>query len=54
MDVDQAPVKMMVVDGICFGPKHCAHPGHADDHASGTLSGMEKASASRTRTSGIL
>jgi len=31
MHVDQAPVKMMVVDGIYFGPKHCAHPGCADD-----------------------
>jgi len=27
----QAPVKRWVVDGIMFGPKHCAHPGCADD-----------------------
>ena len=31
MDVDIAPVKMMVVDGICFGPQHCAYPNCTDD-----------------------
>ena len=25
MDVDRAVVKMVVVDGSCFGPKHCAY-----------------------------
>jgi hypothetical protein len=31
MDVDTAPVKMVVVDGTCFGPKHCAYENCADD-----------------------
>jgi len=31
MDVDKAPVKMVVVDGTCFGPKHCAYENCADD-----------------------
>ena len=31
VDVDHAPVKMVVVDGICFGPQHCAYPGCADE-----------------------
>jgi len=31
MDIDHAPVKMVVVDGICFGPKHCAYKNCADD-----------------------
>jgi len=25
MDIDKAPLKMVVVDGCCFGPKHCAY-----------------------------
>ena len=31
MDVEKAPVKMVVVDGICIGPKHCAYENCADD-----------------------
>jgi CxC5 like cysteine cluster associated with KDZ transposases/CxC6 like cysteine cluster associated with KDZ transposases len=31
MNVEKAPVKMVVVDGICIGPKHCAYPNCADD-----------------------
>ena len=31
MDVDKAVVKMVVVDGTCFGPKHCAYENCADD-----------------------
>jgi hypothetical protein len=31
MDVDKAPVKMVVVDGICFGPQHCAYENCSDD-----------------------
>jgi hypothetical protein len=31
MDVEKAPVKMVVVDGICIGPKHCAYANCADD-----------------------
>ena len=31
MDVDKALVKMVVVDGSCFGPKHCAYINCADD-----------------------
>ena len=31
MDVDKAPVKMVVVDGSCFGPKYCAYENCADD-----------------------
>jgi CxC6 like cysteine cluster associated with KDZ transposases len=31
MDVDKAPVKMVVVDGTCFGPKHCAYKICAND-----------------------
>jgi hypothetical protein len=30
-DNNKAPVKMVVVDGICFGPKHCAYENCADD-----------------------
>ncbi|KAF8229016.1 hypothetical protein L208DRAFT_1076896, partial [Tricholoma matsutake] len=31
MDIDKAPVKMVVVDVTCFGPKHCAYEICADD-----------------------
>ena len=31
MDVDKAVVKMVVVDGSCFGPKHCAYENCSDD-----------------------
>ena len=31
MDIDKAPVKMVVVDGTCFGPKRCAYKNCADD-----------------------
>ena len=31
MDVDRAVVKMAVVDGSCFGPKHCAYENCSDD-----------------------
>ena len=31
MDVDRAVVKMVVVDGSCFGPKHCAYEKCLDD-----------------------
>jgi len=31
MDVEKAPVKMVVVDGICISPKHCAYENCADD-----------------------
>ena len=31
MDVDRAVVKMVVVDGSCFGPKHCAYENCSDD-----------------------
>jgi hypothetical protein len=31
MDIDKAPVKMVVVDGTCFGPKHCAYENCSDD-----------------------
>ena len=31
MDIDKAPVKMVVVDGTCFGPKHCAYENCTDD-----------------------
>jgi hypothetical protein len=31
MDVDKAPLKMVVVDGMCFGPQHCAYKNCSDD-----------------------
>jgi len=31
MDIDKAPLKMVVVDGCCFGPKHCAYENCAED-----------------------
>ena len=31
MEIDKAPVKLMVVDGICFGPKHCAYENCSED-----------------------
>ena len=31
MDVDRVVVKMVVVDGLCFGPQHCAYENCADD-----------------------
>ena len=31
MNVDKAVVKMVVVDGLCFGPQHCAYENCADD-----------------------
>jgi len=31
MDVDSAPVKLVVVDGLCYGPKHCAYENCSDD-----------------------
>jgi hypothetical protein len=31
MDVDTAPVKMVVVDGTCFGPKHCVYENCTDN-----------------------